>query len=417
MKFTLKIVLLLGLFSTAAMGQTPKPGNATESLLKAREELNEGVAAYRNGKFDQAIEFFKAAKHDDPSLTNARLYLATAYATEYIPGAPSEQNIRIGEAAVKEFQDVLAADPNDLSAIDGIASILYNMAGTPYSREKFEESKKCHMKHIALKPEDPEPYYWIGVIDWTLAYRSNLEMRGKWRTAHPDKALKDEDPMPPDLRVNYVKENGQLIDGGIRDLRKAIELRPDYDDAMAYLNLSLRRKADTAASPDERAFMLKQADELVDKAKEIKQKKVETHADTATKTDHTIITSMTSVEFQQLVQTMGFECARGKDANGKEDSYFTFRAEGYKVAAVTSDPSYVQLYNGFTDVNPTLATVNEWNQNNSFSRAYVDKDGTAALESDMIFTGGVTRENVETFLKTFRDSVSRWARFALDHKK
>jgi hypothetical protein len=57
-----------------------------------------------------------------------------------------------------------------------------------------------------------------------------------------------------------------------------LELRPDYDDAMAYLNLLLRRKADEAASPDERASLLKQADDLVDKAKEIKQKKMEAPA-------------------------------------------------------------------------------------------------------------------------------------------
>ena len=61
-------------------------------------------------------------------------------------------------------------------------------------------------------------------------------------------------------------------------LRKAIELRPDYDDAMAYLNLLLRRKADEAASPDERASLLQQADDLIDKAKEIKQKKMEAPA-------------------------------------------------------------------------------------------------------------------------------------------
>jgi hypothetical protein len=114
---------------------------------------------------------------------------------------------------------------------------------------------------------------------------------------------------------------------------------------------------------------------------------------------------------------MGFECTRGKDAKGKDDPFFTFRAEGYKVAAFTNDSSYLQLYNGFTDVSPTLATVNQWNQTNSFSRAYVDKDGNAALESDMILTGGVTRDNIEMFVKTFRDSVARWARFALDHKK
>jgi tetratricopeptide (TPR) repeat protein len=249
--------------------------------LKARDLLNKGVAAYRDAKFDQAVEDFKQAKDLDPTLTNARLYLATAYATQYIPGAPSDENIRMGQAAVKEFQDVLTNDPNNISAIDGIGSILYNMASTPYSRDMFEESKKYHMRHIALKPEDPEPYYWVGVIDWTLSYRANLELRGKWRLAHlTAKTLKDDDPMPPDVREDYIKDNGEMIDEGIANLKKALELRPDYDDAMAYLNLLYRRKADEAATPDERASLLKQADELVDKAKEIKQKKMEAPAKT-----------------------------------------------------------------------------------------------------------------------------------------
>src|ERR1700694_2812994 len=78
--------------------------------LKARDELNKGVAAYRDGKYDQAIEDFKAAKDNDPTLTNARLYLATAYATQYISGAQSDENVRMGQAAVQEFQDVLSAD-------------------------------------------------------------------------------------------------------------------------------------------------------------------------------------------------------------------------------------------------------------------------------------------------------------------
>src|SRR3984893_5049114 len=250
-------------------------GAAGCDKLRARDLLNKGVAAYRDGKYDQSIEDFKQAKDLDPTLTNARLYLATAYATQYIPGAPSDENIRMGQAAVKEFQDVLSADANNISAIDGIGSILFNMAGTPYTRERFEESKKYHMKHIALKPEDPEPDYWIGVIDWTLTYRSTRETRGTWRLAHPGKPLKDEDPMPPDVRGSYIKDNGQLIDEGIDNLKKALELRPDYDDAMAYLNLLLRRKADESATPDERASLLKQADDLVEKAKEIKQKKME----------------------------------------------------------------------------------------------------------------------------------------------
>jgi hypothetical protein len=58
-------------------------------------------------------------------------------------------------------------------------------------------------------------------------------------------------------------------------LQKAIQLRPDYDDAMAYLNLLYRRKADMVESAEERAALQKQADDLIDKVKEIKQKRAE----------------------------------------------------------------------------------------------------------------------------------------------
>src|ERR1700745_2449380 len=146
--------------------------------LKARDLLNKGVGGVKNGQYDAAVEGFKEDKDLAPSLLNARLYLATAYASQYIPGAPSEQNRNIGRQAIQEFKDILSTNPDNLSAIDGIGSILFQMAGTPYDPKLFEESKTYHQKHITLKPEDPEPYYWIGVIDWTLGFRANGE-RGK----------------------------------------------------------------------------------------------------------------------------------------------------------------------------------------------------------------------------------------------
>jgi tetratricopeptide (TPR) repeat protein len=245
------------------------------SKLKARDLLNKGVGAYKNAQYDTAIEDFKEAKDLDPTLMNARLYLATAYASQYIPGAPSEQNVRLGTQAVNEFKEVLSIDPNNLSAIDGIGSILFQMAGTPYDPKKFEESKSYHQKHIDLKPNDPEPYYWIGVIDWTLAFRANGELRAGYNREHLNKQVRDTDPLPPSLRAEYAVKYGSLVEEGITNLRKSIEVKPDYDDAMAYLNLLYRRKADMVESAEERAALLKQADDLVDKVKEIKQKRAE----------------------------------------------------------------------------------------------------------------------------------------------
>jgi tetratricopeptide (TPR) repeat protein len=248
--------------------------------LKARDALNKGVAAYKAGQFDRAIEYFKESKKFDPDLLNARLYLATAYASQYIPGAPSEDNVRNGQRAIEEFQEVLGIEPGNLSAIDGIGSILYQMAATPFTPAKFDESKIYHLRHIGLKPGDPEPYYWVGVIDWTLSFRANADIRAGYNRGAPRKQVRDDQPLPPKSREEYATKYGPMVNEGIDRLKKAIELRPDYDDAMAYLNLLYRRKADMVASMEERDSLLRQADELVDKVKEIKQKKMEQPAKT-----------------------------------------------------------------------------------------------------------------------------------------
>lgn len=243
--------------------------------LRARDLLNKGVTAFKNAQFDAAVEDFKEAKELDPDLLNARLYLATAYASQYIPGAPSEENMRHGEEAIAEYQGVLDKDQNNMSAIDGLASILYQMAGQPFDEKKFLESKSYHEKHIALSPQDPQPYYSVGVIDWALAYRGNTEMRADYNRAHINKQIKDIDPLPPDVRKAYTDKYQPLVDDGIEKLKKAVELKPDYDDAMTYLNLLYRRKADMVESSAERDQYTKEADDLLDKVKEIKQKRGE----------------------------------------------------------------------------------------------------------------------------------------------
>jgi len=243
--------------------------------LQARDDLNKGVAEFKNGQYDKAVEFFKQAKDLDPNLLNARLYLATAYASQYIPGAPSEENMRHGNEAIQEYTSVLEMAPNNISAIDGLASIDYQMGGQPFDPKKFEESKSYHQKHIALKPQDPQPYYSIGVIDWALAYRGNTEMRAEYNRNNIKKQVQDTAPLPPDVRKAYAEKYDALVEEGIKSLQSAIEINHEYDDAMTYLNLLDRRKADIVESAGERDALLKQADDLLDKVKEIKQKKAD----------------------------------------------------------------------------------------------------------------------------------------------
>jgi tetratricopeptide (TPR) repeat protein len=245
----------------------------TAQSMEARKRLNEGVQAYRDGQIDRAIVDFQNAKDLDPSLVNAQLYLATARSAQYIPGDPSPENAQHGNQALQEFRSILEAHPDNLSAIDGAGSILYNLAGTPFDPDKMEESKSYHQKHIELRPGDPEPYYWVGVIDWSLAFRGNREMREDFNKVAKN-PVKNSEPTPPSLAARFGQKYGEIVDEGIANMKKAMDLRPNYSDAMAYLNLLYRQKADMELTLGEQQHDIKIADDLVDQAKAIKAKKM-----------------------------------------------------------------------------------------------------------------------------------------------
>ncbi len=240
---------------------------------QARVFLDQGVEAYKNAHFDAAIEDFKAAKRLDPSLTNASLYLATTYASQYIPGAPAEENLELGRHAMEEYRGILERDPHNLSAIDGLGGILYSMASTPFDPEKMNEAKSYHQRHIEIRPNDPEPYYWIGVIDWSICYKTSQGLRETWAKANPNASLAPADPLPEVARQDFVTKCGDNVDEGIAQVKKAISLKPDYDDAMAYLNLLYRLKADMETSTEAREADIRTANALVDQVIKIKQKR------------------------------------------------------------------------------------------------------------------------------------------------
>lgn len=246
--------------------------------LKARDDLNKGVEAYKNAQFDSAIEYFKDAAAHDPKLMNARLYLAQAYAQQYIPGAPSDENKRNGQEAIAVWKEVLQDDPNNLTAIGGVGSMLYNMASTPFDRDMMEQAKQYQEKAISLNPSDAQAYYWVGVIDYWISFRTNQQLRQDYNDEEAKKKrpkpLKALDPLPDKLRDQFIQQEGQTVDEGMSDLQHAIQIKSDYANAMAYLNLLFRQKADMETDPNARQSDEKQADDLLEKVKEINQKQM-----------------------------------------------------------------------------------------------------------------------------------------------
>jgi tetratricopeptide (TPR) repeat protein len=241
-----------------------------ESQAEFFAEMTKAIEATKNQKYDEAVQHYIRAKKLDPTSINARLDLAMTYQLQYVPGATGEKNAEFARNAIEEYKGVLAIDSNYLDAIDGLGVIIFNVAGVPFDSVKMEDSKSYWNRHIRLRPNDPEPYYWIGLIDWTIAFNVNKDIRA--HQPYSRRRVHDDEAMPEPMRAMFATKCGRVIDEGIDALNRALKLRPDYDDAMAYLSLLYRQKADTAETIGERNAMIKRADALMDQVKKIKQR-------------------------------------------------------------------------------------------------------------------------------------------------
>jgi tetratricopeptide (TPR) repeat protein len=251
------------------VGLTPVANAQTSSGT----DLNLGVQAYKQAKYDEAIQHFEKAVAQDPGNAKARLYLATAYSQQYIPGAETPDNIQMAERAVEQYKKVIDLDLSNGAtgnAVKGIAYLNLQM-------KRFEEAKDYYRRATDLDPDDPEPYYSIGVIDWTLTYQPRQEERAKLNLK-PDASLPAKNY---GVCAKMREKNWATIADGIDNLNRALQLRPDYDDAMAYMNLMFRERADVQC--DDRAAReadLKTADDWVDETMSVKKARAE-KADTA----------------------------------------------------------------------------------------------------------------------------------------
>ena len=229
--------------------------------LKARDQLNKGVAAYKNAKYEEAIGHFQNSVALDPNLLNAKLYLATAFAQQYIPDADTPENNHMADQAIDAYKSVLAQDPKNINSVKGIAYLYLNM-------HKFDLSKEYYLKAAAIDPNDAEPDYSVGVIAWTQSYQPRMKARAELQMK-PDEPLKDKK-----VCDSLKEQNWTNIQNGIDALNKAMQLRADYDDAMAYMNLLYREKADLECDdPAARAEDFKTADQWVDKTMATKKAK------------------------------------------------------------------------------------------------------------------------------------------------
>ena len=245
-KLLFAAVLLLP--AAAISAQNPENFNAT---------IVRGVKAFRVGQFADAAKAFQQALILDPKSIPAHLYLASAYSSQVGPNLKTAENLALADKAIALFRQIPAEDRNRYMALKQIAT-LYRYTDRP------DQARNTERATLDLQPDNPDTHYTIGVIDWMQAYKfatmtlgaAGLTDDGVGNT-HMDSATCDK----------ILTHNTPLIDDAITHFTRAVDLKPTYADAMQYLNLAYRRKADfDCAKPTARTQDIATADNWIVKA-------------------------------------------------------------------------------------------------------------------------------------------------------
>jgi tetratricopeptide (TPR) repeat protein len=235
----LMVLFLLAVF--------PLSGCGFVSKLQARNSLNKGVKAFTDQKYDAAAQFFEKTIELDPDFEVARMYLATSYTSQFIPGSTDPKSLEMANKGLKIFEEVVAkakdpAKPNK-NAMLSLASLYYQL-------KEFDKSKFWCNRTLKVYPDNAEAYYRIAVMD----YEDSFEKTGMQGDNVGD--------LNPEVKTKMLTN----IEEGLAALGKALEIRPDYFDAMLYQNLLWREKSKFEKDPKVKAELSLQADKLYQKA-------------------------------------------------------------------------------------------------------------------------------------------------------
>ena len=251
--------------------------------IEARIAIREANQAYEREEYAKALSEYHRARTIDPSFPDLDRLIGYSQIGLYIPEDKSPKNEQHADAAIAEltrylkkrpedriarealinmylnanrtsqaidyFRGYLQAHPGDLEAVKSIAT-LYAKGGN------FNESLNWYEKITLLDSKNPESYYIYGVVCY-------------------EKVAKN----PP----ADAAEKMAIIQKGEAALMKACQLKPDYFEALVYLNLLYRQQAVTETDPVKQQQLMAEADKVRNQAVEVnKKKKAEAQAQAST---------------------------------------------------------------------------------------------------------------------------------------
>jgi tetratricopeptide (TPR) repeat protein len=239
-------------------------GNSYDNLYRPTRKGE----AQNDSYLDKAIQNYKTASEkitNDPKMrTLALQYLVAAYGPDKL-NDPTQ-----AEPVVKAMIEL---EPNEPTNYFALAQI-YADSG------EYELAEQTYLKAREVRPNDPMVYMRLAgfynqqgdfektieaVTERTRVEPQNPEAFQTLATYYWDKAYRD-------FRLSD-KEKMQYVQSGIEAVDKALAIKDDYMEAVAYKNLLLRLQANLEKDPARQKQLLAEADKLRDRATELRKQK------------------------------------------------------------------------------------------------------------------------------------------------
>jgi hypothetical protein len=181
-----------------------------------RSWFNRGIDAYKNARYQDAVEDFQTSVSLSPNEAMPHLYLATAWMAQYVPGSASPEKARSAE---REFDTVLKLDPQNFTAMRSLALLRYQeskeIIGEAERLQKLDQAAYWYQRVLLIDPRNKEAYFSLSLIDWVKWYPS-------------------------------LTRSATLLEEGTNYLTKALEIDPQNDDVTTYRNLLIKESVDKA---------------------------------------------------------------------------------------------------------------------------------------------------------------------------
>ena len=291
---------------------------STSARLRAASTFAQAKDAYERQAYSEAVALCEAAIQDDPSLRQAYFFLANSYdnlqsnrrtndpataaaltraahyyliaadkltasdapqdkllgrlALEYLAAVYGPQKLNDPEKARAAAERMIALDPANVANYAVLArsyedvgdydaaerTLLLAKQANPldpaaymtlagfYNRQgQFDKTIAALEERASIEQTNPEAFYTIATYYWDKAYR--------------------------DFKLSDASKQ-TMVAKGLENIDRALQLEPSYSEAIVYKNLLLRLQANLERDPRRQQELIREADELRDRANHLRRR-------------------------------------------------------------------------------------------------------------------------------------------------